>query len=471
MEIKQMILLAVAFLTAPVRSSTQFHASWSHTGDAKVTSESLTVIWDGVKHHHRHRSHQLEARFCEGEHDCHLVQGRLKHTGTSRGSLWMATAKNLKPSTTYRIEVMEDSEKWSSDVFNVRTAPAPTSHDQSFQFVFVGDLGLMDRADGLSNSTERVVSLISSLDPLLVLLGGDLAYSDTDSRYSSVEQSIDMFFEQMKPFASKSVLMPTYGNHEKYEGLKYWKRRFVLPHGVSEDTGSFYSFTVASVRFISIAAPKCNKGLDQIGLEWVEAELKAAANDPDVKWAIPFFHVAPFANGHSHPSNMILRQQLLGIFTNYGVRIVLNAHDQNYERTHPVLASSSEKDKFYRVERSENINCYDSSTKGTIFVKASPGGKLSNQHKDFSHFRDKIPEAYTAFREDGHHHILNVKVSKDGNDLHIQCLGIKDEHDDTPAIIDAFHYRLGNECNYQKNRAGSMLSNVRKNDDQLVLIK
>jgi len=343
---------------------------------------------------------------------------------------------------------MEKSGEWGKDAFELRTAPSPTEDDQSFSFVFVGDTGLIGRDDGLANATERVISLIGDMDPLVVLLGGDMAYADNDRRFTNSDDGIDFFFQEIQPLARKTVLMPTYGNHERYEGINSWKQRFALPKGLDgHDTGVFYSFTVGAVRFISIAGPKCKRGLMDGGIDWIKDELEAAQNDPSIKWTIPYFHVSPFANGHSHPSNMNLRQELLEMFASHGVRLVLNAHDQNYERTYPVLPNDKLEEHYqFAMEKQDDIQCYDENTAGTIFIKTSPGGKLSNHGGSFSKFRHGHPGAYTAVGDDRHHHILNVEVSEDGNELNIKCIGIKDSNA-KEAVVDSFRYTLNKNCN------------------------
>eukprot|EP00466_Bigelowiella_natans_P015943 jgi/Bigna1/127557/aug1.4_g2265 len=414
----------------------------------------------------------IQAEFCSDapvSHDldstdaaaaCKIVDGHHRESGTLRGSLWEATAGQLEPSTKYTIRVMERPGVWGKETYLLSTAPSTDSVDQSFKFVFVADFGLVGRLDGLTNGTARVLSLVERLNPLMVLIAGDLAYGDTDVRFKEDDESIDYFFEQIQPFARKTVLMPTYGNHERHQSINRWNARFAIPPGMVEpESGIFFSFSVGSVRFISIASVKCHGGLRNNALRWVRKELEAAKNDKSVKWTIPYFHVSPFASGKSHPSNIRLRRQLLGMFHQYGVRVVLNAHDQNYERTHPVLPADTSLSNddgaaqmYYKLPRKDNAitattqqrqhQCYDSDTEGVIFVKTSPGGKLSAITKTFSWFEaDSPPPTYAAVRDDKHHHVLNVQVSEDGNSMDFECLGISDDAEHA-IVIDKFHYTI-----------------------------
>eukprot|EP00465_Bigelowiella_longifila_P002954 CAMPEP_0185261718 /NCGR_PEP_ID=MMETSP1359-20130426/10056_1 /TAXON_ID=552665 /ORGANISM="Bigelowiella longifila, Strain CCMP242" /LENGTH=171 /DNA_ID=CAMNT_0027848439 /DNA_START=48 /DNA_END=563 /DNA_ORIENTATION=+ len=105
-------------------------------------------------------------------------------------------------------------------------------------------------------------------------------------------------------------------------------------------------------------------------------------------------------------------------------------------------------------QQQQQQQCYDSGTKGVIFVKTSPGGKLSAITKTFSWFdADSPPPTYAAVRDDKHHHVLNVQVSKDGNSMRFECLGISDDAEQ-PVIIDEFDYTIsGERCSSRQHVA------------------
>uniref|UniRef100_A0A7S2TY24 Acid phosphatase n=2 Tax=Lotharella oceanica TaxID=641309 RepID=A0A7S2TY24_9EUKA len=264
--------------------------------------------------------------------------------------------------------------------------------------------------------------------------------------------------------------MPTYGNHElSYlrENLTVWKEKFRVPKGFSVEHApalltmlsgtenlnvmstsqpSYYGFTIGSVRFLSILGVQSLKKRDlkfipDDAIMWIEKELVTSSLDPTIKWIIPFFHASPFADGFSHPSVKVLRVQLGPLFQRYGVRIVLNAHDQSYERTLPLKIESED----VYVVTSQRRDCYDRHTNGTIYVKTSPGGKMSNIRKTFSKFQTDPPPAYTAFRDDNHHHVLQVRVEENGDAIVVKSWGLPG-NGAPPTIMEEFRYTLGEDC-------------------------
>ena len=185
-----------------------------------------------------------------------------------------------------------------------------------FTAVYVADLGLIGRLDGLATGTEQVVNEIAALQPTLVLPGGDYIYFDTDQRYGTFDNTIDAWFNQMQPIAAQAPLMPTYWNHEAVlgEGFEPWAARFQSPAGF--DGRRYYSFDVGDVHFVSIFA-----------VNSTEASRRRAPVDPaghlgrqGLRSAMdhPLLPRRPSPTGSSHPSNLQLQAQLGPLFERAG---------------------------------------------------------------------------------------------------------------------------------------------------------
>jgi hypothetical protein len=346
------------------------------------------------------------------------------------GVMYSATVSGLVPSTVYEYRVVDGGVV--SEVFSVSTAPA--SSGEAFSFAYVADTGLVGRLDGLAVATERVRDLVDAADPLLVLGGGDYAYLDTDTRFSSLAAGRDAWFDQMEPVASSSVLMPTYGNHELSEGFLAWAARFPTPAGFS--SRRYYSFDVGGVHFVSILAGLSSQPLPDSGVAWIDADL-AAARQAGAEWIVPFMHVAPFADGSNHPSNLALREQLGPLFEKHGVQLVLTSHDQSYERTYPLTDVPAT-----NTPTSDSLTCYGPGD-GVVWAKVSPGGKLSNINQGFSEFQTEPPPAWTAVRDDTRHHYALIDV--DGDTLTYQAIGVPSDGTAT-TITDTFQYHLNTPC-------------------------
>lgn len=355
---------------------------------------------------------------------------------TTAGELHEVTLRRLSPGTRYEYRVRLAA-GWS-EVHSCWTAPPPGP--ATYEFVFVADTGLAGRKDGLGTGVKELLEELGKLNPLLVLLGGDYAYYDTDKRFGSLYDSIDAWFSQMMPISVKAPMMPTYGNHEVYLQEQYldWAERFPTPEGF--DNRRYYSFRVGDVHFVSILAALTEawsprdgfRGLPAAAMRWIEQDL-AAARKSGVRWIIPFLHVAPFSDGSNHPSNLDLRAQLGPLFEQYGVKIVLTSHDQSYERTYPLRGVPSQ-----ITVTSRSLSCYTMSD-GVTWLKVSPGGKESNINRGFATFKTGPPPFWTAFRDNTRHHFARLFVSPQG--LRVEIVGVK--AGEPTAVQDSFAYVLG----------------------------
>lgn len=347
-----------------------------------------------------------------------------------------ATITGLSPNTAYQYRLADGLGGWT-EIFTTTTAPdAGTTGPAGFNVVYVADTGLIGREDGLASGTESVISMIQNLSPRLLLGGGDYAYYNTDTRFSTLEEAIDAWFNQMQPLASAAPLMPAYGNHEfndadDADGYDEWAARFPAPSGFE----GFFSFDVGNAHFISVYAPV--GVISDAALLWLEQDI-LAAQAAGQTWVIPYFHVAPFSDGSNHSSSLTLRNKLGPLFEQHGIRLVLTSHDQSYERTYPLTDVPAT-----NTPATADRTCYGPG-EGVIWLKASPGGKLSNVNWDFSQFLTFPPPAYTAVRTNRLHHLVELEFNNDGT-LAIKSWGVP-ERGGAPIAVDQF-LLTGASCN------------------------
>jgi hypothetical protein len=399
----------------------QVHLAW--TTDPAT---SLVVVWRTLE---ASTPSVVEYRRL-GQTAWQSASGAQRASGTT-GSLHEVALSGLTPSTSYEYRARGDYGAWSP-AFTTRTAPPRGPAD--FDAVYVADTGLIGRLDGLATGTQQVINEIAALNPLVVLLGGDYAYFNTDTRFGSLENTIDAWFNQMQPIGTRSPMMPTYGNHEVLlgEGYAPWAARFPTPPGF--DGRRHYSFDIGDVHFVSIMAVAETTGLSSATLQWIEQDITAARNAGQ-RWIVPFFHVSPFSDGANHRSNLALRAQLGPLFERLGVKIAIASHDQSYERTYPLVDVPTT-----NTPTSLATACYTMAD-GVTWVKVSPGGKLSNQNGDFSRFLTQPPPAWTAVRDNTVHHFARLSVRASGA-IHVETYGVVG--DGTPPILqDRFQYTVG----------------------------
>jgi hypothetical protein len=332
----------------------------------------------------------------------------------------------------YRIVPLHGAPTERSDIFHTRTAPPPSAAD--FRFVFFCDTGVAGRPDGNALGTQQVIEEMARDEPLFLLGGGDYAYANHDGRYTEVDEAIDAWFEQMQPLLARYPLMAQYGNHEIHlvERFRDWAPRFSHPSGFADSRN--YSFSVADAHFTALFLTGNRVSPEQ--LAWLKADL-GSARERGIRWLIVYQHEPIFGHGHSHPAKPEYRQWLAPVFERYRVDLHLSGHDQNYERTYPLVMAASNP-----MRTSSALDCYQAGH-GVIYAKVSPAGKKSESGNDFSRFTaDQQP--FMARRNDTAHHYARVSIRACG-ELQVEVFAVAG--DGTPRrLVDAFRILTGNEA-------------------------
>jgi 3',5'-cyclic AMP phosphodiesterase CpdA len=168
---------------------------------------------------------------------------------------------------------------------------------------------------------------LAALDPQFVLHTGDVVYPDGQaSGYDPY------FFQPYQTLAKRAPIYPTLGNHDYHtqSGQPYLDA-FYLPHNNPADTERYYSFDWGNAHFTAL---DFNTGPDAAQLDWLKNDL-ASTHQP---WKFVFYHQAIYSSGpHGYESWVEAKRRLLApIFEQYGVDVVFNGHDHDYERTHPI---------------------------------------------------------------------------------------------------------------------------------------
>ena len=151
---------------------------------------------------------------------------------------------------------------------------------------------------------------------LVVMLGDNIYGSDRPQDYDT------KFAVPYKALLDKNVkFYASLGNHDSRE------QRFYKLFNM--DDKLYYSFKAPKedVRFFALESTY----MDQDQLKWVEDELKKS----NERWKIAFFHHPLYSSARTHGSQLKLRAVLEPLFIQYNVSLVLNGHDQAYERIKP----------------------------------------------------------------------------------------------------------------------------------------
>ena len=198
------------------------------------------------------------------------------------GYMHNATLASLTPATTYYYRV-SDGVDWSS-TFNFTTAPLVGS-TSTFTAVAWGDQGYGNGA---------VPAAAAAINPQIALIAGDLAYS-------SDEENVDLFFDNIQPIASHAFFMAAPGNHEYVDfgpgsdNLTTYVNRFAFPNNgrysyLNERT---YSINYGNAHFAFLDLGRsAGDERDQVNSSevaaWLDADLASVPSS--IKWLVVVLH-------------------------------------------------------------------------------------------------------------------------------------------------------------------------------------
>jgi hypothetical protein len=329
-----------------------------------------------------------------------------------RGTLHRVVVRDLEADTDYRYRVSSD--RGAASPFGAWhcTRTAPSSVETCVRAVFVSDTGLAGRADGTTDAHTDILNAILDSAPLVVLGGGDYAYGDRDGRFRDHAEAIDAWFDEFEPLLARAPLMAQFGNHdvELGEKLEDWAPRLAHPPGGPD--GRSYSFQLGAAHIVGLWAP--GRAPREADLRWLEADL-ASPQARDASWRIVFQHSPLVSNGPCHPARPELAAWLQR-FDDLGVDLHLSAHDQNYERTHPLR-----KDEPSAPMSRDDLSTRYTAGAGVICAKISPTGKLSERGGGFSTFGAPAPPVVAA-RDDTRHHWGVLEISPHALTLRVEGL-------------------------------------------------
>jgi hypothetical protein len=131
-------------------------------------------------------------------------------------------------------------------------------------------------------------------------------------------------------------MMPTNGNHE---GLAVnYVLQFALPQEQSAGEGAegeeWYSFDYGNVHFVVLNDTAPETLIRGEEADWLEADL-AAVDRSVTPWVIAMHHKPPYSCSN-HGSQRVPREAWQPIYDAHAVDLVINGHDHNYERSHPI---------------------------------------------------------------------------------------------------------------------------------------
>jgi predicted phosphodiesterase len=215
---------------------------------------------------------------------------------------------DLTPNSLYHYRVSSGDAVGPDATF--RTAPPP---GVPFRFAAYGD----NRSD--PGAHRKVVNRMIADRPRLIIHTGDLVGDGNHYELWKKE-----FFDPAEPLISRVPVATCLGNHENNS---HWYYDF-FSNPADSGSEAWYAFRFGDARFICLDSMR-DFGPGSAQRQWLDAVL---AKPTDAVWTIAFFHYPPYASG-GHKGNTKVQEQLVPLFEQHHVDLVVNGHCHNYERS------------------------------------------------------------------------------------------------------------------------------------------
>lgn len=183
---------------------------------------------------------------------------------------------------------------------------------KDFNFVAAGDYGC-------SKNTKNTIDNMLDKKPELVLPLGDL----------SVDNTATCWLDLVSPFDDR--LQITFGYHDVKNGeskLNQYKEAFDL-------NNLYYSFDYRHVHFI-VMSTLSDFTITSAQYKFIEKDLQEASANENIDWIVVTNYGPFYTSPSAHPAKNDIRNIYHPLFDKYGVDLVLQGHNHNYQRTYPV---------------------------------------------------------------------------------------------------------------------------------------
>ncbi len=240
------------------------------------------------------------------------------------------TLTGLDPDTRYDYEVVLDDATSETATFSTAVPPGTP-----FRWALYGDT-----RSSHDDHAKVVAAMVAEPDVRFGVQTGDMVSS------GEIPEEWDVYFSVEQPFMRSVPVFPVIGNHDEFEGAApELLTRFVAPEN-SPRPEEYYSFTYGNAWFTVLDGhvnlllfDGCLAERDLFVLDcmtpeqidWVEADLTAAAQAPNIDHIFVLVHIGPYSSKENRSGSMDVRR-LLPLFKEMGVTAVLSGHDHYYER-------------------------------------------------------------------------------------------------------------------------------------------
>lgn len=246
------------------------------------------------------------------------------------------TLENLKPNTVYEYKVIGTYEEQefvvSSDPYTFKTA-LKKGDEAPFSIMAISDI-----QGTIKSSYELAYKALSEAQKIFkydfIINCGDVVDNGKNIKQWSYAQNV------LAPIFANSSTVVAAGNHEKdSNALATYYNFGGIGNKEAQDTtsGVYYSFNYGSVHFVVLNTnDSSSKGLGKAQLNWLKKDLEKANEDSAIKDIVVCMHKSLYSIG-SHVEDkdiLAMKEQLVPIFAEQKVSLVLAGHDHTYSTTH-----------------------------------------------------------------------------------------------------------------------------------------
>jgi len=223
------------------------------------------------------------------------------------------------------------------------------NRNKDFNFAVAADFGCSENA-------RNTIKNMEDKKPELVLPLGDL----------SVDKTANCWLDLISTFDDKSEI--TFGYHDVKDGeskLNQYKDAFGLDN-------LYYSFDYRHVHFLIMSTlSEFNVTSEQY--KFIEKDLKTASENQNIDWIVVTSYGPFYTSPSTHPAKNDVRNIYHPLFDTYGVDLVLQGHNHNYQRTYPVTFNA-DKNSNPTVTNAFTTG-YEGNNDGVIYAIVGTGGE------------------------------------------------------------------------------------------------
>lgn len=264
---------------------------------------------------------------------------------------------------------------------------------------------------GCNEMAQRTVNNIENKDPGVVLALGDFSY----------QKDTGCWFKIMSPLLNKTKIV--IGEHDFDTSNSTRLLDYVNKFNLSDP---FYSFNYDNIHFLAMSSiiPFNNQSLqykllkdDSKQKEFVSDDLYYASQNKSINWIVVYVYRPMYTSPTVHESQEFLRDSYHPLFDMYGVDLVLQAHNHNYQRSYPIRYNATNSSIPIIVDK--HLDSYVNPN-GRIFITVGTAGAEQYSFAGQASYIAKQFERFgflnIAVKDNGTKMVGTFYDNRDGND-------------------------------------------------------